>query len=187
MRAATTTSGLLAGALFAACGSTSVVNQRDETATFDRYQSFTIEPGPVTTDDAVTAGPNQLAQRRVDESIGSAMAAKGLSPAKSDEADLIVTYSASERDRQELVRGRMGPVVGTFSGTDLWVQDYREARLVIDVVDPVSQKVVWRSTARGLNQTFRDPEFVTKTVAAALEGFPRAPPKSMRTDTENVD
>jgi hypothetical protein len=177
-----TASGLLVAALLAACGSTSVINQRDDTATFDRYASFTIEPGPITTDDAVTAGPNQLAQRRVDESIGSAMAAKGLTPAKPDEADLIVTYSASERDRQELVRGRMGPVVGTFSGTDLWVQDYREARLVIDVIDPVSQKVVWRSTARGLNQTFRNPEFVRRTVEEALTGFPQAAPRAAGTD-----
>jgi Domain of unknown function (DUF4136) len=173
--------GALACALaFAAgCGSTSVVNQRDKTATFERYGSFSIEPGPVTTDDAVTAGPNQLAQKRVNDVIGTEMSAKGLALAKPEDADLIVTYTASERDRQEIVRGREGPVIGTFSGTDLWLQDYREARLVIDVIDASAQKVVWRSTARGLNQTFRDPEFVRKTVVEALTGFPQARAKSL--------
>ena len=97
---------LLSCALIAGCGSTSVVNRRDETATFERYESFTIESGPITTDDAVTAGPNQLAQRRVNESIGTEMAAKGLAPAKPEDADLIVTYSASERARAPALGGR---------------------------------------------------------------------------------
>ena len=161
----------VAAALAAGCG-TSVVSQRDTKARFDKYTSYTIEPGPVTVDDAIAAVPYQLAQKRVNESLGKALAAKGLEQENPEYADLIVTYSGSERDRQEIVRGRMGPVVGTFSGQDLWVQDYREARLVIDVIDANTQKVIWRSTARGLNKTFRDPEFVQKTVEEALEEFP---------------
>jgi hypothetical protein len=171
--AAARAASLAVGALLASgCGSTSVVSQRDTNARFERYGSYSIEPGPIVTDDALAAGPNKLAQKRVDESIGRELSAKGLTLDKPDQADLIVTYSASERDRQELVRGRMGPVVGTFSGTDLWVQDYREALIVIDVIDAAQQRVVWRSTVRGLNQTFRDPEFVRKTVNEALEDFP---------------
>jgi Domain of unknown function (DUF4136) len=175
--AALAVAALAAAALATGCG-TSVVSQRDTKARFDKYASYTIEPGPVSTDDAVTAVPNLLVQKRVNESLGKALAAKGLEPKGPEYADLIVTYSGSEGDRQELVRGRMGPVVGLYSGQDLWVQDYREARLVIDVIDANTQKVVWRSTARGLNKTFRDPEFVRKTVEESLAEFPLTRPEA---------
>jgi hypothetical protein len=156
------------------CGGTSIASQYDRWAAFDRYASYSIQPGPIRNEGTVVGGPNELVQDRIDTALVSQLNARGLLATTKGEADLIVTYTASEGERQELVRGRTGPeATGTYAGRAIWVQEYREAQLIIDVIDTEQQKVVWRSTARGMNQKLRDPEFIQQAVERSLAEFPR--------------
>jgi hypothetical protein len=156
------------------CAGTSVVAKYDKWAAFDRYDSYSIQPGTVRNDGSIVGGPNQLVQNRIDGALGSQLSARGLAPADRNSADLIVTYAASEGTRQELVRGRTGPLTdSTYAGRAIWVQEYREALLVIEVIDNEKQLVVWRAIARGMNEKLIDPVFIKDAVGMALAQFPR--------------
>jgi hypothetical protein len=176
MRLTTATSirraALLAAALaVTGCATTSLTTDHDERTEFGRYGSYTIAPGPVVTDGAVTAVPDQLVQKRIDASLGQELATKGLVREQPETADLIVTYTAIARDRQELIDEDFGPEPWPFNG-DVWVQDYREALLTVDVRDADTRKTVWRVTTRTKNKDFHDSEFVAKVVNKAMEDFP---------------
>ena len=155
----------------AGCGTTTVSTVRDQRANLDRYESYAIAPGPVVTDKAVTVVPDELVQDRIDRRLGGELTAKGLSPAPAASADVIVTYLARARDRQEIVDNDFGLEPWPYYG-DAWVQSYREAVLIIMVLDAATKEPVWRVTARTKNEDFHDPEFVARIVSKAMEKFP---------------
>jgi len=167
-------SALVVSAVAAAgCATTSLTTDRDERTQFDRYDSYAITPGPVVTDDAVTAVPDQLVQDRIDASLGKELTTKGLTPAPIATADVIVTYLATAREVQEIVDDDFGPEPWPFNA-DFWVQNYRDAVLSIMVLDAATQKPVWRVTARTKNEDFHDPEFVARIVSKAMKDFPES-------------
>jgi hypothetical protein len=157
----------------AGCGTTSLTTDYDQRTAFDRYRTYAIAPGPVLTDDAVTAVPDQLVQNRINTMLGKELTARGLARAAPQSADLIVTYAASARDVQQLVDNDLGPTpTPSLINGDVWVQTYREAMLDIDVLDAATQERVWHVTARTKNEDFHDPQFVASIVSRALEDFP---------------
>jgi hypothetical protein len=171
-RAGAIGAAMLAGTAGPGCGTTSLTTARDERAEFDRYGSYFISSGPVVTDQAVTAVPDELVQDRIDAELAQELAAKGLHPAHPWTADLIITYTARAEDKQELVDDGFGPEVWPVNNTNVWVQNYREAVLVIDARDAETRKSVWRTTTRTKNQDFHDPEFVANVVNEAMQRFP---------------
>jgi hypothetical protein len=155
----------------AGCGTTSLSTEYDRRKAFDSYGTYAIVPGPVLTDDAVTAVPDQLVQDRIDTMLGKELAARGLTRAAPQTADLIVTYAASARDVQQVVDDELGFTMWPING-DVWVQTYREAMLSIDVLDAATQERVWHVTARTKNKDFHDPQFIASIVVKAMEDFP---------------
>ncbi len=164
--------GVSALAAATGCGTTSLTTAYDERMEFDRYGSYFISSGPVVTDRAVTAVPDQLVQGRIDAELVQELAAKGLRPAQPWTADLIITYVARAEDKQELVDDGFGPELWPVNNTNAWVQNYREAVLVIDARDAETRKSVWRTTTRTKNQDFHDPEFVANVVNEAMQRVP---------------
>jgi hypothetical protein len=168
----------------AGCGSTATTARYDPKTQFHEYRTYTIRRGPVVTDDALTAVPDQLVQDRIDTAIREQLAAKGLRPAGAEPPDLIVSYSARARDRQELVDDQFGgqpPEVITgdaaIGGSDLSLAEYREVTLVLDLLDATTQQPIWHSTTQLMNHDLHDPQFGAKTLDKALEDFPPKPEK----------
>jgi hypothetical protein len=163
----------LSGAALAltACGVHSLVVEHDEPAAIENSRSYAIVPGSVVTDHAVTAVPDQLVQDRINASLDEQLAARGFRQADPSEADLIVSYSASTRQRQEVVdQNRVEP--WPFASGDVWIQDYREAKLTVEVREASEGASVFRATATDMNKDFRDPEFVASIVDKAMSEFP---------------
>lgn len=164
-------SALAAALAVTACGTTSVTTDHVEQPKLESYGSYFIAPGPVMTDDAVTAVPDQLVQDRIDAELGQELGGRGLDRVEPWAADLIVTYTAQARDLQQVVYDDFGLEPWPFNG-DVWVKTYRETTLVIDVLDAETHRPVWRATARTKNKDFHDPQFVSKIVNRAMKDFP---------------
>jgi hypothetical protein len=160
---------LLLTCLVAACSSVQVKTDYDRAADFTRYRTYAMGEGKLvrpgleeTTNDLVTARINRAVQYQLQQ--------KGLRPERED-PDLIVRFVAGARTVQELDTVYDGWGMGPFYG-DVWLREYDEGTMVIDLIDRSTGQVVWTAIGRAVDQDFRKPEFIDKTVAKAFEKFP---------------
>jgi hypothetical protein len=166
-----------------ACAGAQVKTDYDEQADFARYQTYAVEKGQLVNDDQPQVPPNPLVEDRITRAISLELAKRGLRPAPREKADLIATYTAGARDKQELVTA-VSPAVGPYDEwywgpgfEDVWIDEYREGTLVIDLVDASTRKLVWRAIARAEDKEFTDADFIRGTVDKALDQYP---PKSAK-------
>jgi hypothetical protein len=167
--------GAIALALASGCANVQVQTDHDPGADFGRYRTFQVAPGQVLNDGKADQG-DTLVQDRVRNAIVSQLAAKGLRPLQGNEVnpDLVVTFVAGARTRQEVetVSYPWGPYWGPSYAPDAWVRLYRQGTLIIDLVDPDTERTVYRARVESDNKPFTDPKIVQKAVAKALQKFP---------------
>ena len=161
----------LALAWVAGCATTSVTTDYDGRADFGRYRTYAIQPGRVQLED-IEASPDSLVRDRIHGALKRELGAKGLEPARAQQADLIVTYAASSQTRPELVETVGGGPDWMYGGYNIFVQHVDHGTLVIDVIDARSGKLVWRSISTAENKDFRSNKFISKAVDKALKKFP---------------
>ena len=173
-----TAASITAALTLCACASAQVKTDYDERADFDRYRTYALERGQVVSDQQPEVPANPLVEDRISRAISLELSKRGLRPAPKDQADLIATYTAGARDKQELVTA-VSPAVGPYDEwywgpgfEDVWVEEYREGTLVIDLVDASTRKLVWRAIARAEDKEFTDADFIRGTVDKALDKYP---------------
>jgi hypothetical protein len=167
-----------AALMLCACASTQIKTDHDPTADFSRYRTYTLERGKVVSDEQPAIPPNPLVEDRISRAIGLELAKRGLHPASPGQADLIATYTAGAREKQDLVTA-VSPAVGPYDQwywgpgfEDVWVDQYREGTLVIDLLDARTRKLVWRAIARAEDKDFNNADFIRATVDKALDKYP---------------
>lgn len=135
-----------------------------------------------------TADPlvdNDLVANRVHRAVSEQLEAKGLNEAASQQqADLLVTYHIGEEERLDInsFRSNYGyyPCWHCFGypgfDSDIWVTQYTEGKLVIDLVDAKSKQLVWRGVAKRRLPSFNTPAerdaYIRETVTAIFKNFP---------------
>jgi Domain of unknown function (DUF4136) len=121
--------------------------------------------------------PNQILDAQIKSSIDSQLAAKGLSKADSDKADLYVAYQASiDQEKQWNAYGmggglRWGGGMATAQSSTISV-----GTLVLDMYDPSTKQLVWTGRATktldpGANQEKRQKN-LDKAMQKLLKNFP---------------
>jgi hypothetical protein len=169
--------GVLVGGLLLglACGPMlQVRTDFDRAADFQRFRTFTIGEGRQVGKTA-TGMPNTLVKDRIDSALRSQLGAEGLVPASVAETpDLTVRYIAGARTKQELEGvGWGGPYWGSpYYTDDVWLREYPEGTLVVDLVDTRTGKLVWRASIVAEGEGFAKESFINKAVAKAFEKFP---------------
>lgn len=166
--------GIAALAAFG-CASTQVKTDKDPTANFPSYRTFTVAKSKVVTDGE--ADPNNtLVADRIHTAIQDELMTKGLQPATQDRPDLLVAFTAGNRTRRELdgVWMSYGWYVPSGDGNDVWIDETPEGTLVIDFIDANTRKLVWRSVARVDDAQLIEPDTIEKAVGKALKEFPGA-------------
>lgn len=130
-----------------------------------------------------------LIDQRIHNAVNRVLQQRGyrqLVPPNNAQADFLVSYFTSVKTRYEehQVTTSLGYGYGYWGmggTTDLQVQDYEEATLVINVVDPKSKKVLWSGSYKARLQDNLSPQErikrIDEQVAAILTGFPRPPEK----------
>ncbi len=126
---------------------------------------------------------NDLLDQRVRRAVTEQLRARGLVEASIESADLLVTYHVGLQDKVDIntFRSSFGyypcwHCVGWGYGTEVWVTEYTQNTLVIDLVSAETRKLVWRGVAERRLPNLRTPAerdaYMNETVAAILADFP---------------
>lgn len=150
------------------CGATQVRTEHDPGASFARYHTFALRQGKVINDGWVDKR-DTLVRDRIDSALQGELADKGLEQTTLN-PDLIVAYTARTRTVEQLSPSydfySLGAMPAPFLTT------FRQRTLVIDFIDPSTNKVVWRSVAQTEGGNTRTPENIEKAVDTALKKLP---------------
>jgi len=113
--------------------------------------------------------PNQIVDAQIKQSVDSQLAAKGLTKAESDTADLYVGYQiAVDQEKQWNAYGMGGGIrwggMATATSTTINV-----GTLVLDIYDPATKQLVWRGTATKTIDPSKDQEKNQKNLDKATQ------------------
>lgn len=155
------------------CATTHVRTDHDPNARFSQYRTFALSQGQVINEGLIDQR-DTLIKDRINTALKEELTSKGLEPTNLN-PDLIVTYTAGARTKQELT-SYWGDTYAYTPMPYQWSTEYREGTLVIDLIDANTNKLVWRSVARAEDKDFRKPENIEKAVDKALDKFPGTSP-----------
>src|SRR5437867_7654972 len=149
------------------CGcSTMVVNSYSSgTADFSKLKTYAWMLGPQGTGAAPWLGQNPDLDRVVHEIIDEALAKRGYVKSTTGNPDFLVSYHATLNKKVSvetldqasgykssylLERGgsRLAPMEDRESIGREYVDTFDEGTLIIDLVDPKSNQLIWRGTAK---------------------------------------
>ncbi|CAA0088171.1 Uncharacterised protein [Zhongshania aliphaticivorans] len=140
---------------------------------------------------------NDLIRERVINAVDMQLTAKGMKEVSAgDGPSVLLSYQLGQEDKIAIdnigswythfgyypcyrcnPRGRHGYIGAShFYNDDLWVRNYKESTLMVDVIAPESKKLLWRGTTKRVIPTLKTPEerrlYVLETVSAILAEFP---------------
>ncbi len=140
-------------------------------APFERYRTFAFDPVLARASRHDAPGVAAASASRAEALAAELMRSKGYAPAPADgDADLVVRLFAGRREhaRRDPEQNRASPVDADEE------QDFLEGRLVVDVVDAATGRVVWHGAARTEVEPGQvDDDLLRRSLARVLGGFPR--------------
>ncbi|GJM43744.1 MAG: lipoprotein [Gemmatimonadota bacterium] len=150
------------------CSSVRVTTDWDREVDFSRYRTFRWAPTQKTDD--FRTGDTSLLDTRVRRAVVRELQARGLEYREKDKgADLLLVYRISSRQRVDVYRDYRPR---RYHGRVVAVDRYREGSLVIMMVDPKLDQVVWEGAGVGVIAE-RDREgLVSEAVAKILQDYP---------------
>ena len=114
----------------------------DQTLDFSRYKTFAIRDGQLNSRNP--ALNSELVKKQIEVDIQNDLTAKGLTMVTSGPADLNVRYTFGAARKTEL---EAYPAGWYGMGTRYVRVPYSEGTLVIDMRDPTTRALVWRTIA----------------------------------------
>lgn len=132
---------------------------------------------------------NDLMAARIHRSVEDRLTAMGYTEAGADEgADFFITFNITSEQRISVdtyyshfgyynCRGCYGYGYGHYGGgRDVRVRQYTMGALMVDVVDPASERLIWRGVGEKRIPKFKTPQerdlYIAEIVQAILERFP---------------
>lgn len=127
----------------AGCAAT-VSYDYDTSARFDNRETFSFLPAG---QQATT-----LDSRRIRAAITQELTRKGMTPSEAD-GDILVSYQVEDARRLDTSGFSFGVGFGVSRGlfgihTSPPAREVKEGRLVVEIVDPPRQEVIWRAVSR---------------------------------------
>jgi hypothetical protein len=173
-----------AGAL-AACSTVTVTTDHDPSASFAKYKTYTLAPGP---HDQALSGTSEAALR---SALRTQLAARGITEVNGRKADLDVVRHVFLEDKVSVRQyadwgyDRYGQLPYRYGYYGMWasaprtytdVHQYTEGTLILDFVDAHTQKSVFRGTATatvgGTEGNARKIDEAVEKIVAQLPGGP---------------
>lgn len=168
--------------LLAGCAGTQyeAVSDYDENFDFSRIQAITILPI-----DRLSPAEHLISDmqvERINEALSAELRERGYRVVETrEQADAFLSWHLVTRERTDIRSynaassydcWRCGPPV-----TDVSVRQYTEGTFVVDLIDPLRNRSVWRSTIQSRLNAQPDPETATRNrKAAARAVFAPLPP-----------
>jgi hypothetical protein len=168
--------------LLAGCSSVSVTRDYAASADFSSLKTFAWQHAtqPKTGNPRID---NDLMDERVRSAVDALLTKKGFMLVPKEEADYLVAYFVEYKQRiggSSVGFGVGGGNYGRYGGVgyNTSISDYDEGHLTIDIIDPVSDKNIWRGVGRRTTYEGSNPEKMTKIVNTAVSRIlGKFPPK----------
>ena len=150
---------------------------------------------PPSAEGASPFADNSLLRKRLRVALHDALALRGYRKVESvEEADFVVTYSVILED-QIRVDGTYYGGYGSYRRhgfghahySNRYVRNFQESTLILDLLDPESEDLIWRGWSNGVVATRdRSPneKRLNKGVRRILDLFPPNPPESEQQSTD---
>jgi hypothetical protein len=136
---------------------------------FNSYRTFAQSPPPTQRVKSLP-GYSEILGRQIRDMIASDLQSKGYRSVAAEDADLLVAFSVSGQPRTDVVGGGVG-YYGWGGGT--YTQHYVVGRLVVDIFDNRSKKLLWHGWAdKEIFGTKGDGKGVERVVQAVMKEFP---------------
>lgn len=122
---------------------------------------------------------NALINDRVVAAVDARLEAKGYRKTDAGTPDVYVTWlgAIDRRIRMDTINNYYGPYWYGSRGC-CWggprrtlVSEYEEGTLIVDVLNAVDRKLVWRGTGSDYIRTMKTPEETTRNINAAIAGI----------------
>jgi Domain of unknown function (DUF4136) len=154
----------------AACSAPTVRTAVNPTASFDRYQTFSMGSPEGPPRGFQTSAQSAEVQRRLQPLIAAALEQRGYTPA-TGKGDLVILFGSG---RREVSISETSEVSAGWSPPDESAE-FLQGSVVIDAVDGQSGTMVWhgRSLARIVPDRI-DEKILLRSVQALLASFPKA-------------
>lgn len=128
----------------------------NESYSFSKIQSYYLIPDKAA--DYLGQPGSSLTDQRVAKAIQHEMDKRAIAPAARDQADILVSFHITSKDKTRVRNYNAGYSYGAYGGyryggmsmgygNNVSVQQYVEGQLIIDMVDPKTNSVVWRGTS----------------------------------------
>jgi hypothetical protein len=167
---------LVAG--LAGCSSLSVNYDYDNNVDWVKFKTYNwMEGARDAIDPKLSLGNSSLLDERIKNAINGEMELRNLT--LNDQPDLLVVYHLGTQEKIQVTDWgyRYSDYYWGYGGRQIDVDQYTEGSLVIDLVDAVTMKLVWRGTGtKVLDKTQRSPEEmqarINDIVAKIMASFP---------------
>ena len=163
---------VLAAVLPAAGCSTQLIvkHDYDKSVNFKQYSNYNWM------DTSGGDGVSDLNDMRIRRAVERDLASKGYFKTTGGEPELLVTYELTVTNKEDITTHNYDYWRGAQTESYVDVSVYREGTLVVDVVDPVQRRVIFRGWATGVVQGELSPEqadaLVNEAVSKILSKFP---------------
>ncbi len=162
---------LTAALLSAGCSTQLIVkHDYDNSVNFSQYSNYNWM------DTAGSDGVNDLNDTRIRRAVERDLASKGYFKTTGGEPELLVTYELVVTEKEDVITHNYDYWRGTPSETYVDISVYREGTLVVDIVDPTQNRVIFRGWATGVVQGELSPEqseaLINRAVGKILGKFP---------------
>lgn len=156
---------ILALIVVGGCTQLDVYSDYDHDADFTRYQTYRW----LERDKAEGIVP--LYDKRIRTRVDEQLAAKGMRKIEDGDVDVIVSYEAVMQERVQ-----MRTADYFWPGYQPELERYQQGTLIIDLVDPSANQVIWRGIANGVFD--ENPQKASEQLNKAIEKIiKRYPPK----------
>ena len=159
---------LLALGLLAGCSTVAVNSETARDANLANFKTFGWYAAP-----GAQGKPESLADQDIRSSIEKNLAAKGITHAAEGNPDFFVAFHT--KTQQEMNVADYG--YGYWGGWGPDVYTYTQGTIVIDFIDPKSNKVFWHGTASGVVDHPENPnaEKIDSAVSKVMERYQTTP------------
>ncbi len=161
--------------IFLGCSGMKVQTDYDPSVTLTDYKSFAIVHKKQEHEDTLTNG-------RIENALIQTFQSKNYENVPRESADFYVVYHVNVENKTRIDTEYQSLGFYRYSGmmiASTRTVEYDQGQLIVDVMDPKTQKILWRGMATDQLYDLDTPqertEYINKVISKILESFPAHP------------
>jgi len=174
--------GMLFAVVLAACASSppTAVIDFDRAYDFSGVQKIAIQP--INRANPATVVISDMQVSRIDEALSEELQRRGMQIVEDNaQADMLLAWHLVTQERTDVRSFNTSTRYSCWScptSSNISVRQYTQGTFIVDLIDPVSLRSVWRSTMQSRMRSQPDPQRAAENRrAAAQEVFSGFPPQ----------